>query len=222
MNTIKGIIFDLDNTLLDRSKTFLIFSKKLIEFYFTHLSAHDKQELIKQLITIDEDGYKDKKLMFTELREMFPWTIKPTLEELLEFYSLNYASNAELMDGALEVLTYCKKSYKVGLITNGKMVIQYGKLDKLNIRAYFDTIVISEEAGIKKPHKGIFELAMRNLHLIADECIYIGDHPVNDIEGAAQAGLNTIWIKVNQPWRDELTVKPLKTITRLQELLVLF
>jgi putative hydrolase of the HAD superfamily len=123
-----------------------------------------------------------------------------------------------LMEDALEILQYIKTKYKIGLITNGKIIIQYGKIDKLNLREYFDTIVVSEEAGIKKPNKGIFEIALKSLNLRSEDCIYIGDHPVNDIDGADKAGMKTIWIKVNQPWKDELTVKPLKTITKLNEL----
>lgn len=52
-----------------------------------------------------------------------------------------------------------------------------------------------------------------------EQCVYVGDHPVNDIEGAAAAGMNTIWIRVNQPWREGLSARPLRTIERLDELL---
>lgn len=54
-----------------------------------------------------------------------------------------------------------------------------------------------------------------------EECIYIGDHPVNDIEGATRVGMQTIWMKVNQPWRDGLQATPLHTIENLGELLEL-
>jgi putative hydrolase of the HAD superfamily len=218
MENIKALIFDLDNTILDRTKTFLNFSNKLIDEYFIDLSGKEQQRIIEQIIVTDQDGYKEKKQMFIELLEILPWNNKPTVEELLEFYTLEYVSSAILMEDALEILQFFKTKYKIGLITNGKIIIQYGKLDKLNLREYFDTIVVSEEAGIKKPNKDIFEIASKNLNLRSEDCIYIGDHPVNDIDGADKAGMKTIWIKVNQPWKDELSVKPLKTITKLNEL----
>lgn len=62
-------------------------------------------------------------------------------------------------------------------------------------------------------------MALNKLKLRPEECIYIGDHPVNDIEGAAKAGMETIWIKVNQPWREGLQAKPLYSIDKLNELL---
>jgi putative hydrolase of the HAD superfamily len=64
-------------------------------------------------------------------------------------------------------------------------------------------------------------LAINYLKVRPEECLYIGDHPVNDINGADQAGMKTIWMKVNQPWKDDLTVVPIKTITKLKELLEL-
>jgi putative hydrolase of the HAD superfamily len=218
MKNIKALIFDLDNTILDRSKTFLNFSNKLINEYFTEVTDIEQQKIIEQIVVTDQDGYKEKKQMFIELLEILPWNNKPSVEELLEFYTSEYVSSAILMEDALEILQFFKTKYKIGLITNGKIIIQYGKLDKLNLREYFDTIVVSEEAGIKKPNKGIFEIAVKNLNLRSEDCIYIGDHPVNDIDGADKAGMKTIWIKVNQQWKEELTVKPLKTITKLNEL----
>jgi putative hydrolase of the HAD superfamily len=218
MKNIKALIFDLDNTILDRSKTFLIFSEKLIERYFRGSSEKEKQKMINLIVISDQDGYKGKNQMFLELLEALTWDNKPSIEELLEFYTMEYVNNAMLMEDALQILEYCKTKYKIGLITNGKNVIQYGKIDKLNLREYFDTIVVSEEAGVKKPNKLIFENALKNLNLRPEECIYIGDHPINDIDGADKAGMKTIWIKVNQPWREELTVKPLKAITKLSEL----
>jgi putative hydrolase of the HAD superfamily len=220
-NNVKAILFDLDNTLLDRSLTFLNFSKMLINHYFSDLEDLEKQKMIDYIIIADEDGYKDKIQLFKELLDIFPWSSKPDIEELLAYYTAEYVNNAILMEDALEVLLHLKKQYKLGMITNGKTVIQYGKIDQLNLREHFDTIIVSEEAGIKKPHKSIFELAINHLNVRPEECLYIGDHPVNDINGANQAGMKTIWMKVNQPWRDELTVVPFKTITKLKELLEL-
>jgi putative hydrolase of the HAD superfamily len=142
MKNIKALIFDLDNTILDRSATFLNFSNKLIDEYFTDLTDKEKPKIIEQIIVTDQDGYKEKKQMFIELLEILPWNNKPSVEELLEFYTSEYVSSAILMEDALEILQFFKTKYKIGLITNGKIIIQYGKLDKLNLREYFDTIVV--------------------------------------------------------------------------------
>jgi putative hydrolase of the HAD superfamily len=219
MNNIKAILFDLDNTILDRTSTFNNFTNSFLKTYFDHLEL--KQEIFDRIIYLDQDGYKDKQELFSELIEELPWKEKPLKTELLDFYSSEYVKNAVLMEHAREIVQHLRKKYKTGLITNGKTLIQYGKIDQLEIRSDFDLIIVSEEAGIKKPDPRIFELALRRLELNPEQCIYIGDHPVNDIEGAAKIGMNTIWMKVNQPWKDGLSAKPLHTIERLNELLEL-
>jgi putative hydrolase of the HAD superfamily len=217
MNNIKAIIFDLDNTILDRTHSFKNFTSSFLGTYFDHLDS--TQEILERIIFLDQDGYKDKQDLFSELLGELPWKVKPAVAELLDYDSSEYVKNAVLMDQAREVIQHIrKKNYKTVLITNGKTLIQYGKIDQLGLRNEFDLIIVSEEAGFKKPDPRIFDMALRKLGLRPDECIFIGDHPLNDIEGAANIGMQTIWMKVNQPWKDNLKAKPLHIIERLSEL----
>jgi len=219
MSSIKAVLFDLDNTILDRTRTFSNFTHAFISNYFRHIEF--PQSIYETIIERDQDGYKDKNELFAELIDLLPWQARPRLEELMSFYGAEYVGNAIPMNRAREVVLELKKRYKTGLITNGKTAIQYGKIDRLGIRDDFDLILVSEEAGIKKPDPRIFELALERLRLQAEECIYVGDHPVNDMEGASQIGIGGIWMKVNQPWREELSARPLHTIRQLEELLTL-
>ncbi len=219
MSSIKAVLFDLDNTILDRTRTFSNFTHAFISNYFRHIEF--PQSIYETIIERDQDGYKDKNELFAELIDLLPWQARPRLEELMGFYGAEYVGNAIPMNLAREVVLELKKRYKTGLITNGKTAIQYGKIDRLGIRDDFDLILVSEEAGIKKPDPRIFELALERLRLQPEECVYVGDHPVNDMEGASQIGIGGIWMKVNQPWREELSARPLHTIRQLEELLTL-
>lgn len=219
MNSFKAILFDLDNTILDRTRTFGQFTNAFINHYVGHVET--TQEIFDRIIDLDQDGYKDKHELFSELLDELPWKVRPEHVELMDFYAEQYVKNAVLMDGALEVITHLRKTYKTGLITNGKTNIQYGKIDQLGIRENFDLILVSEEVGIKKPDPRIYELALNKLHIQPEECLFIGDHPVNDVEGAVKAGIPAIWMKVNQPWRDHISAKPLHAIQHLNELLEL-
>lgn len=216
MRKLKAVIFDLDNTLLDRTKTFRQFASGWTERYFEHVA--DAARITERVIELDEDGYKDKRELFRELLEELPWLDKPELDELMDDYARYYVSHACLMDHARETIGQLRTAYRIGLITNGRTAIQYGKIDRLGIRELFDFILVSEEAGVKKPHAAIFELALERLGVSADECVYVGDHPKNDIEGAGKAGLRTIWMEVNQPWREEIAVLPGHRIKQLSEL----
>jgi putative hydrolase of the HAD superfamily len=216
MNNIKAVIFDLDNTILDRTSTFRNFTNSFLKSYFDHLEM--TQDIFDRIVYLDQDGYKDKQELFSELLEDLPWKAKPLITELIDFYNTEYVKNAVLMEHAREIVKHIRKKYKTGLITNGKTLIQYGKIDQLGIRNDFDLIIVSEEVGIKKADPRIFEMALEQLGLRAEHCIYIGDHPLNDIEGAANIGMRTIWMKVNQPWKDGIAAKPLHQIDRLNAL----
>ncbi|MDQ6420579.1 HAD family hydrolase [Paenibacillus sp. LHD-117] len=219
MNAIKAVLFDLDNTLLDRTSTFGHFTRLLLNRYFNHLESTN--ELFDRIVELDEDGYKDKNVLFAELIEELPWKSKPPVNELMDFYRAEYVNSAVLMSHASEVIAHARTKYRTGLITNGRNAIQYGKIDRLGIRDLFDLIIVSEEAGVKKPDPKIFEMALDRLRLSSEQCLYVGDHPVNDMEGAARIGMQTIWIKVNHPWKEGLTASPVYTIDQLSELLEL-
>ncbi|OMF21464.1 hypothetical protein BK133_28265 [Paenibacillus sp. FSL H8-0548] len=219
MKDIRAIIFDLDNTILDRTSLFQSFAALLLKHYFDHEENH--RPLLELILELDQDGYKEKRELFRELLDQLPWRTKPEHNDLMDYYNEHYVKSAVLMKNAQEVLRHTKSKYKTALITNGRNAIQYGKIDQLGLRGSFDFIIVSEEAGCKKPDRRIFEAACNALQLGPDQCIYIGDHPLNDIEGAHLAGLSTIWIKVNQPWREGLVAKPLYTIRRFDELLSL-
>ncbi|NMO97138.1 HAD family hydrolase [Paenibacillus lemnae] len=216
MEKIKAVLFDLDNTILDRTRTFQGFTSLFVNTYFQH--AEHMESIIERITDLDQDGYKDKNILFAELLDELPWAQKPGITELLEYYTAHYVKSALLMEHAAETITYVGQKYKLGLITNGKDVIQNGKIDHLGIRDAFDLILVSETAGVKKPDAKIFEMALTQLGVSPDECLFIGDHPKNDIEGAGKAGMKTIWLQVNQPWNDEITITPEHTIKQLREL----
>jgi putative hydrolase of the HAD superfamily len=217
VKNIEAVIFDLDNTILNRSRTFRNFAAGFVRDWIGH--AEEKDTLIERIIELDQDGYKEKTALFGELLDELPWEDKPGLDELMAYYRMHYVRNAALVDQAEEVLQALNSRYRLGLITNGRREIQYGKIDRLGIRHLFEFILVSEEAGVKKPDPRIFEMALDRLRLRPEACVYVGDHPRNDIEGAGRAGMRTVWIKVNQPWIPELDMRPDHEIGRLTELL---
>ncbi|WP_253735841.1 HAD family hydrolase [Paenibacillus sp. FJAT-26967] len=86
-----------------------------------------------------------------------------------------------------------KKGYKLGMITNGFKDFQSANIDALGIRSFFHDILISEQAGLRKPDPAIFRLAAEKLQVKLQNCVYIGDHPVNDVAASRFAGMRGIW-----------------------------
>ncbi|SDW23810.1 HAD family hydrolase [Paenibacillus sp. CF384] len=216
---IKAVIFDLDNTILDRTRMFSDFTHSFLGHYFNHLES--TKPVYDRMMELDLDGYKDRNVLFAELIAELPWREKLTHADLADYYKREFIKHAILMDQATDVLSHIRKNYRSGLITNGRNAVQYGKLDQLGIRDAFEFILVSEEAGVKKPDVRIFQMAINKLQVPAEECIYVGDHPINDIEGASMAGMRTIWIRGKHSWKDDLKAKPLHTIDQLSELIEL-
>lgn len=96
--------------------------------------------------------------------------------------------------GLIEMLEEIRrKDLKLGIITNGKGQFQMDNIRALGIEKYFDAILVSEWEGIKKPDPLIFNRALYRLNVSPSESIFVGDHPVNDVEAAKNVGIIGIW-----------------------------
>ncbi len=60
--------------------------------------------------------------------------------------------------------------------------------------AFMDAVVVSDEAGVEKPHAEIFHIALQALGVTADQAIYVGDNYYDDVVGAHGAGMETLLI----------------------------
>ncbi|MDF9841023.1 MULTISPECIES: HAD family hydrolase [unclassified Paenibacillus] len=219
MRTKQALLFDLDNTLMDRDYTFRSFSTRFVKDYLGHLPEEEAKRVVEDMIVRDADGYRDKDGFFAELSEALPWRTPVSASDIRAYYDTNYSSHGATMKDAVEILDYCReRGYILGLVTNGKKDLQDGKIDLLGLRGYFKAIVISGEAGISKPDQAIYKLALERMGTSAEQTLFIGDHPVNDIWGAGKAGMDTVWLKRNHPWDDRLDVQPWRTINELAEL----
>jgi putative hydrolase of the HAD superfamily len=67
-------------------------------------------------------------------------------------------------------------------------------LDDLGWSAYFDGVVASAVVGIEKPQGGIFEEALRVACVSRDRVVHVGNDPITDIEGASEAGIDTVLV----------------------------
>ena len=85
-----------------------------------------------------------------------------------------------------------RRGYILGAVTNGVSALQNMKLDTAGIRSLFDVVVVSGDIGIYKPDRRIFDEAARRAGVQNSECLFVGDHPVNDVQGALGAGMNVI------------------------------
>ena len=89
-----------------------------------------------------------------------------------------------LIEGALDLLDYLKPRYRMHILSNG-LEVQYKKIENSGLKPYFDKIILSEDAGVNKPHPEI-TYALKNTNSRRDQTVMIGDSWDADIQGATE------------------------------------
>jgi putative hydrolase of the HAD superfamily len=108
----------------------------------------------------------------------------------------------------------------VGIVSNGAESSRRELVQRLAFDRRIRTLVSSERAGVRKPDVRIFELAARELGVAADRCWFVGDHPVNDIQGARAAGMRAIWLAGFHDWpSDDVETTTISALSELGPLL---
>jgi putative hydrolase of the HAD superfamily len=189
---IKSVIFDLDGTLLDRNKSLVHFIDEQYERLIKDFKHVDKLSFLNRFIELDNRGYvwKDKvyQKLVNEFQLPLDWNV------LLTDYKVRFSLHAICFPNTIELLKRLKeKEYKLGLITNGFGDFQTRNIEAIGISDYFDVILISELEGIRKPDPAIFIKAAEKLNSNPAECVYIGDHPTNDVIASRDVGMRGIW-----------------------------
>lgn len=207
---IKAILFDLDNTLIDRQRAF----KEMLYRTFSKYYNDDKyiEVLVNDMLEFDKSGAVERIEAFTKLINKYQ--IKEfTAEELSLNWSKESGNVVYLFDDVLDTLKMLKNKYKLAIVTNGNYASQKRKLDNVNLYGLLDYCLISDEIGIRKPDPRIFKYACEKLNLKESECLYVGDSYSRDIVGALNAGLDAIYVSRNNQIHEDV-----KTIYQIKEL----
>lgn len=99
-----------------------------------------------------------------------------------------------LFTDALNALRAARAHGAVAIISNGGAAEQRGKVEALGLHEWCDAVVISGEAGVRKPEAAIFARALAALGVRAGAALHVGDNLDADVRGARAAGLRAVWL----------------------------
>jgi putative hydrolase of the HAD superfamily len=210
---MNAILFDLDNTLTHRQATIRQYARRFAIDFNADLHVYSHEGICRILFSNDHGGYLPKDSPYTHIKhaiadqllQQLSWKHAPTPEALIEHRAIHFPASAVPMPGLYPLLEALKHhSWLVGIVSNGAHVSRHRTIRGLRIEELLDVVVCSGDVNIKKPDPHIFELALRQLDVHASTTWFVGDHPVNDIMGASQAGLRAIWVKGFHQWPSEL------------------
>lgn len=199
--TITDVFFDLDHTLWDFEKNSALTFGKILK---THKVGVDIDDFLEVYVPINHAYwklYRDEKvtkeeLRYERLKKSFDALEYSVTDELINTLSVDYieelASFNHLFPHTMDVLDYLSPRYKLHIITNGFQEVQRRKMKSSGILKYFDQIIDSEMAGVKKPNPFIFQLALDKAETSPEKSIMIGDSIEADILGAQAMGFHTL------------------------------
>jgi len=117
------------------------------------------------------------------------------IKAALNVFFQRYVESLKLRPYAKKLLGRIKEHCKLGLVSNFTYApVVYASLRKLGIKQFFDIVVVSDENGWRKPHTQIFQDTLGKLQVTAEETVFIGDSPLEDIKGAQAAGMKTVFV----------------------------
>lgn len=194
------------------------------------LGIHDFDALFRSYNIHNDklwDRYRKGFIKREELRWKRMWLMlldhkiydNPLAHELSSAYLEILPTQTLLIPGAKELLEHCNGRYQMSLITNGFETTQRLKLQYSGIARYFKHLITSEKSNSVKPHRDIFDFALKAANAEPEYSIMIGDAVDIDILGAINAGWDTAYYN---PAKIPHTSKPTYEVTALKELIAVF
>lgn len=107
------------------------------------------------------------------------------------------AQGRALMPGAMELMKWLRtRAVTIGCLSNGFKDVQFRKIRTAGLEPYFDLVVLSDDIGVNKPDRRLFDYAMQRAgDTDPSRHLMIGDNPSTDIAGALGAGWYALYYK---------------------------
>jgi putative hydrolase of the HAD superfamily len=234
---IKGIIFDINGTLIDISTDEGMDEiYRAISHFLTYQGIHlHRGEVRDQYYRIMEEQVKAREEEYPEFDAVALWREflarnlnsawrlpSDRLEAIPRFLAEMYRGisrhRLELYPDVKSVLDELKPRFPLAVVSDGQSAWALPEMRALGIDSYFDPIVVSGDYGVRKPDPRLFQAALDGIGADPEEVLFVGNDMYRDVFGAAQMGMKTVYLASNQGRRHMEGVKPDYIIYRFAEL----
>jgi HAD superfamily hydrolase (TIGR01549 family) len=180
----KGIVFDLDDTLIHQKRWILGKLERLHEAFANRLP--ERGLFLGEAARVLEEGASAR--LFDELKSGF--ALAPELmSELVPSYRALIPRECPVFPDVRPTLASLRQAaLKLAILTDNPPESQRQKLEASGLSAWFDVVVFAREAGAEKPSPEGFAAVAKGLGVPAPALVMVGDNPYRDILGAARAG----------------------------------
>jgi len=189
LNKVKGIVFDLDDTLYPQESFkrsgFAAVAQWLSDNYDFSIST-----IMVELESIMQQKGASYPYMFNDLSKRLKID-QPTVAQMVQVF-IDHEPIIHCYPGVHAMLKRLKERFKLGLLTDGRLRVQQKKVRALKLESEFDEILCSNALGLEKPHPSLFQWFEEQFQIQPSELVYTGDNPFKDFIGAKKRG----WSKV--------------------------
>ncbi|MBE6368738.1 MAG: HAD family hydrolase [Lentisphaerae bacterium] len=210
---IKGILFDLNGTLIDIYTTesddqLYRVTTNYLDYYGVKIAPCELKRRFFELNRMQRQQSEEDFPEF-DVAKIFQQIIGDYHTRPLENTAELARSTAvvfraagryklECYDGVYEIMRDLKKRFLLGAVSDGQSLWAVPELQSVNLEDFFQTVVVSGDLGYRKPDIRLFKQALDALQLAPQEVIFVGNDMYRDVYGAHAVGMKTVFFKSNQ------------------------
>jgi|TARA_B110000116_G_scaffold268583_1_gene282901 putative hydrolase of the HAD superfamily len=190
---IQGVIFDLDNTLLDFMRMKEVAVKSAIRGMIEAGLEADEVESFKDIISIYEEfGWENQTVFDVFLNNSIGYVDNKFLAAGIVAYRRAREANLLAYPNVNRTLVdLTKLGIKLAVVSDAPSREAWMRIYYLNLHHFFDAVITFDDSKERKPSSKPFEMALKALSLSPQDSLMIGDWPERDVVGAKQIGMRT-------------------------------
>tara|TARA_Y100000817_G_scaffold63740_1_gene47887 strand:+ start:4963 stop:5661 length:699 start_codon:yes stop_codon:yes gene_type:complete len=202
-----GIVFDLDNTLLDfmKMKEFAVKAaiKGMIE---AGLEVNEKKSYDEIINIYEKFGWENQKVFDVFMKKTIGRVDNKFLAAGIVAYRRAREANLMVYPNVNRTLmALVKKGIKLAVVSDAPSREAWMRIYYLNLYHFFDVVITYDDSGERKPSSKPFQMALRALQLDAKQTIMVGDWPDRDVVGAKQIGMHTAFARYGDTFSTKLS-----------------